>query len=69
MNTLIPLLYEAKASDYGLIVQTEDPERLRQRMYALRREHPDLTCISFVISPLNPGSELWLVKNGEDDGE
>lgn len=62
MNNLISYLYEALASDFGLVLETEDPERLRQKFYALRKGDPDLESLSFVISRTNPESQLWIVK-------
>lgn len=59
----IELLYEALRSPFGTVVESEDPERLRQQLYPLRKEDPDLAVLSFVISPFNPTTDLWIVKN------
>lgn len=59
----LKLLYDATRTPYGIVVQTEDPERLRQKLYALRKNNPDLASISFVISPLNP-QDLWVLNKG-----
>lgn len=60
---MLHLLYEALTSPKGIVVESDDPERLRQKLYALRREIADasLEALSFVISPVNPG-HLWIVK-------
>lgn len=60
----INLWYEALGTPLGIAVQTNDPERFRQKMYALRKEANDkmLDDISLVISPSTPGSQVWLVK-------
>lgn len=63
---LTELLYDALRSPFGLIVQTESAERLRQRLYALRKESADLSPLSFVISPMN-GSDLWILNKGNTD--
>ncbi len=68
MSALAELLYEAYASEFGVVVETDDPERLRQKLYVIRKENPDLLCLSFVISPFN-GSDLWIIKQGAPDGE
>lgn len=58
------LWYEALGSSLGVVVQTDNPEKLRQRLYRLREQanDPMLADISVVISPTNPGSHVWLVK-------
>lgn len=60
----INLWYEALGTPLGIVVQTNDPERFRQKMYAIRRECGDksLDELSLVISPSNPTSHVWLVK-------
>ena len=59
----IELLYQAYASDLGLVIETNDAERLRQKLYPLRKTHSDFAVLSFIISPLN-GKDLWIVKQG-----
>ncbi len=59
---LIELLYAALHSPLGIVVSTTSPERLRQKLYPLRKEDPALLPLSFIISPFNPGGELWIVK-------
>ena len=69
MNTLelTELLYEALRTPLGTVIQTEDAERLRQRLYAIRKGSEDFTQLSFVISPIN-GMDLWIVNKGNADG-
>lgn len=64
MSTLyLGYLYDALASERGIVVLTDSPERLRQKLYSLRSEHaPTFTDLSFVISPTNPTDQLWIVK-------
>ena len=64
---LTELLYDALRSSLGTIIQTEDPEHLRQRLYAIRKESEDFAQLSFVISPIN-GMDLWIVNKGNSDG-
>jgi hypothetical protein len=68
---MIELLYEALASEWGIAVETSDPDRLKQRLYAERRKaaDPALDALSLVTSPFNPGGELWIVNRSNDDGE
>lgn len=58
------LWYEALGSEFGVVVETDNPERLRQKLYALRKSASDpmLEQISITISPTNPASHVWLVK-------
>lgn len=62
---LLEHLYDALRSPLGVVLDTEDPERLRQRFYALRRERqesdPNLRTLAFVISPTNP-TQLWILR-------
>ena len=57
------ILYEALGSQFGVVVQCDDAERVRQKLYALRKAHgdADLECLHIVQSPSNP-SQLWIVK-------
>ena len=64
---LTELLYDALRTPLGTVIQTEDPERLRQRLYAIRREYAEFTQLSFVISPIN-GADLWIVNKGNASG-
>lgn len=60
----INLLYEALGSPLGIVIQTDNPEGLRAKLYRLREgcDDPMLKEISIVISPTMPGSQVWLVK-------
>jgi hypothetical protein len=70
---LLEKLYEALREPLGIVVETEDPERLRQRLYALRKERqaedPQLRILSFIISKTNPQSELWIIKAKANETE
>jgi hypothetical protein len=62
---LAELLYRALGSELGVVVETNDPERLRQRLYALRKEIPEGSQLAFLISPLNP-QDLWIIKQPKE---
>ena len=62
----MPLLYEALGSPIGIIVKTNDAERLRQQLYPLRKADPDLAGLAFVISPDN-GEDLWILNRGNSN--
>lgn len=68
----LSLLYSALASQCGIVVYSDDPMKLRQRLYAVRRDlaDPDLLGLSFLESPTNPAEHLWIVKQRPDsDGK
>jgi hypothetical protein len=65
---LTEILYDALRTPHGVVVETNDPSRLRQKLYAIRREDPDLSPLAFVISPLN-GSDLWILNKGTSNAE
>lgn len=61
------ILYEALGTPLGLRVETENPELLRQRLYAERRANPEFDALSLHISPLNPGCEIWIAKKEQPE--
>lgn len=65
--SLLEILYEAYRAPIGVIVRTNDPERLRQKLYAERKKDPDLACLSFRISPSSPETELYILKAKAND--
>lgn len=65
---LTELLYDALRTPLGTVIQTEDPERLRQRLYPIRKSSEDFAQLSFVISPIN-GLDLWIVNKGNADAD
>jgi len=65
---MIEHLYSALRSPYGIKVKTNNVERLRQRLYTLKKEDPQFSVLSLVPSPLDP-EILWIVKRSEhNDG-
>lgn len=63
MRVSSELWFEALGSPFGIVVQCSDVERVRQKLYALRKElkDPDLDALSLVQSPTDP-KQLWIVK-------
>ncbi len=59
------LLYSALQEPLGYCVTTSDPEKLRQRLYKLRKSNPTFALLAFVVSPQHPESELWIVHKPE----
>lgn len=62
---LVEIMYSAVHSEVGICVETNDAERLRQKLYPLRKENPDFEPLAFVISPLN-GIDLWIIKQPKE---
>lgn len=68
MSDKTSILFRALASDHGLVVETSDPNLLRQQLYKIRREDmSSFGTLSFVISPARPDNELWIVKNAQTE--
>lgn len=63
---LAELLYRALEAQYGVVVTTPDPNRLRQKLYPIRKAQPDFECLAFIISPIN-NQDLWIIKQGAPD--
>lgn len=63
---LLQLLYDALHSPFGIIVETPDPEFLRQKLYPLRKSDPAFVSLSFVISPMSNG-DLWILRKPSDE--
>jgi len=60
----IELLYLALASEIGIVLSTDNPSLLQQKLYAARRKacDPELDQLSLTPSRSSPDTELWIVK-------
>jgi len=59
------LFYQALNEQLGLVIETpDDVERVRQKLYAIRREVPEFSTISIIVGgdPECP-QQIWLYKN------
>lgn len=65
---LTEILYDALRTPLGIVVETESAERLRQKLYAIRKDNEDLAPLSFIISPMN-GVDLWIINKGSTNVE
>ena len=63
-NELTLILSHALASEAGIRVQSNSPERLRMKLYNARKNQPEFANLSFVLSPASPTTDLWIVKRG-----
>jgi len=59
---ILELWFDALRSPVGIVVETEDPPRLAQKLYAARAayEGEELKNLSITMSPI-AGNELWIV--------
>jgi hypothetical protein len=66
LGKYVYLWYAALSQRYGIKVSTNDPEKLRQKLYADRRNaaDPALETMSLRISP-RP-DEVWITKETPD---
>lgn len=62
--------YSALAARYGIVVETDNVERLKAKLYDARSKtgDPMLNDISIRPSPFNK-SQLWLIKRNPDAQE
>lgn len=60
---LLQLWYQALAAEKGVVVETNDREKLKQKLYAARKEakDPALNALSIRTSPDDP-NQLWIDK-------
>lgn len=59
------LLFSALTSTFGLIVETNDPETLREHLYKARKADPRFLSLSFLTSPQKPETDVWIIKRQE----
>lgn len=67
---IIEALWSAYNSDLGLLIDTEEPEKLRQEIYRARRELGEecLNQLSVNVSPYNPTGQIMLIRRPDDEG-
>lgn len=58
---LASILFRARQARIGLRIRTNNPDQLRQKLYPIRKEHPELSPLSFIISPTDPEHILFIV--------
>lgn len=67
---MLEFWYTALRSPFGIELTVSDQDKVRQKLYAVRKEalDPELESISIRVPPNNPRA-LWLVKNGKGDAK
>ena len=63
---LIEILYSALHEELGVLVHSNDAERLRQRLYAERKSDPKLANLSLVLSRTDPKHLLLVIRKPEE---
>ena len=58
---LIFLLFRANEAEFGISVVTNNPQLLRNQLYA-ERKRQGLTNLTFIQPPTESDSRLWIVK-------
>lgn len=58
---LVFLLYKANEAEIGIAVITNNPQLLRNQLYA-ERKRQGLTNLTFIQPPTDSESRLWIIK-------
>lgn len=66
---MIEFMYDALRSPHGIIVKSKSAERLRTKLYPLRKQDERFHELSFVLSPFNPTTELWIIRRVKPHAE
>lgn len=69
MKEFVTHLYDALGSDFGIILRSDDPIKLRERLYPLRKSDPSFADLSFVLSPTSPETDLWIIRRVRHEEE
>lgn len=61
--------YSALGAEVGIVIETDDRDRCKMRLYAARAaaNDPDLASLSIVQSPTDP-SHLWIIHKETPSG-
>ena len=63
------ILLQASEAPYGIKLTTNNPQLLRQKLYAERRKHGDaFTHLTFIQPPINPTTSLWIIRKDVKNG-
>lgn len=57
----VELLYRALEARVGIVIRTNDPTRLRARLYEARKTDPSFQGLAVKPSHSSPQSELWVL--------
>lgn len=63
---LLDLLYRAHHSERGIVVETSNVDGLRQKLYRLRKQDPELSHLILSPWPTSPTTHLAIVRPADD---
>lgn len=66
-DDLLPLLLRASQARIGLIVETSEPAKLRNRLYPVMRKDPQSFPFSLILPPVP--NQVWIVKKDATNGK
>lgn len=66
-DDLLPLLLRASQARVGIIVETNDAVKLRNRLYPLMRKDPQSFPFSLILPPTP--NQVWIVKKDPAHGK
>lgn len=60
--SILELWYQALPEPFGIVVPTNSPERLKAKLYSVRKNanDPQLAELMILTSPGNPDGEIWI---------
>lgn len=59
------ILWNALRSPHGVLLRTTDLDRLKQKLYRIRRANEALRALHFETSPTDPKGELYITKRDQ----
>lgn len=65
----VEFLYRALEARVGIVIRTNDPTRLRARLYEARKTNPEFQGLSVKPSHSSPQSELWVLHKFQKAGD
>lgn len=69
--SIVEHLYRALEAPIGIVVRSNNPELLRMKLYAARRDamNPEFEALTIALSRSNPTTELWICKKAPTNGQ
>jgi hypothetical protein len=65
-HILLDLLYRAHHSERGIVVETSNVDALRQKLYRLRKQDPELSSLILSPWPTAPATHLAIVRPADE---
>lgn len=58
-------MWQAVHSSLGVAVHTTDVDAMRRKFYQVRKQHPEMQCLSTILPPTGNPGEVWIIKRSE----